>query len=203
LCQDRDVLAIHGPVQVSRYGRSNVAIGPDSLAVVRSPYDVGDLGERFVVVLIGGILASAAANSLWPGHLDVIGAALGIVILAALLPLLVTAAIAFVRAVAGTVSAVARPRRTIREARRQVGGRWRGPHTHGITDYLAVHDPKAIRIVLDTAEVHEVTEVRGWLRPTLELTLRSGQVHRVTAHPWWRRRLTGLAKQLRELGAAA
>lgn len=193
------MLAIHGPVQVSGYGRSNVAIGPDSLAVVRNPYDVGDLGERFVVVLIGCILLSAGANSLWPGYLDVIGVALGIVIVAALLPLVVYAAIAFVQAVAGTVSAVARPRKAIRELKRH----WRGPHTYGITDYLAVHDPTAIRLVLDAAELGDVTAVQGWWQPALEVRLRSGQVHRVTAHPWWRWRLTGLAKQLLELEASA
>jgi hypothetical protein len=192
------VLSVHGPVRLSGHGRSNVAVGPDGFAVVRNPYDVTDLGERFVVVLIAGILLSATANSLWPGHLDAIGLALGIVLAAAAVPVIVYAVVAFVQAVVGTATAVARPRRTVRELKRH----WSGPHTHGVTDYVAVRDPKAIRLVLDAGELGEVTAVQGWLRPSMEITLRSGQVHRVTAHPWWRRRLTALAGDLRELEAA-
>jgi hypothetical protein len=172
-----------------------VAVGPDGFAVVRNPYDVGDMGERFIVVMIAGVLLSAGANSLWPGHLDAIGLGLGIVLLAALLPVVAYGLIALAQLVTGTVSAVARPRRTLRELKRIAAG----PHTHGVTDYLAVHDPRAIRLVVEAGDVAEIVPVRGWLRPTLEIGLRSGQVHRVAAHPWWRLALTRLARDLREL----
>ena len=193
------MLDVHGPVRVTGYGRSNVAVGPDGFAVVRNPYDVGDIGERFAVVLIGGSLLAVVANSLWPGHLDTIGLVLGLVLGMMGLLLVGYAAVALVQAVTGTVSAIARPREAIRELKRS----WRGLRTHGITDYLADHDPGSIRFVLDAAELREVTPVQRWLRPALEITLRSGQIHRVTAHPWWRWQLTGLAKRLRELDTSA
>ena len=189
------MLAIHGPIQVSGYGRSSVAVGPDGIAVVRNPYDVEDLGRRFVAVLVGGVLLSAIVNSLWPGHLDIISIGLGILLAAVLIPLIVSALITFVQVVAGTAAAVARPRATLRELKDLCNR----PRPRNLSDYVAGHDPSVIRFFVDAADLDGVSGVAGWLRPSLEVRLRSGQVHRMTAHPWWRRRLSALAAGLRDL----
>jgi hypothetical protein len=55
-------------------------------------------------------------------------------------------------------------------------------------------------MVVDAADIREITDVRGWLRPALDIGLRSGHEHRITAHPWWRRQLARLGRDLDNIG---
>jgi hypothetical protein len=189
------VVSTHAPVHLSGAGRSTVAVGRDGIAILRNPYDLDDLARRSLVFLLAGVLTAAAANSLWPGQLDAIALALGIVLLAGLIPVVGYAIATLVAAVVGTAVAIARPRRTLKATKTV----WRTARSDRVADVVAALDPQAVRAVVDRAEMRDVTAVRGWLRPTLDLALRSGRELRITAHPWWRRQLTRLAGDVREL----
>lgn len=120
------------------------------------------------MAFILGLVASAAANSLWPGHLDTIVIGLGIVLGAGFVPVIVHGIIAAVAVVVGTASALARARQTMR-AMQTV---WRGTASNRVADYVAGLDAEAVRAVVQRDEIRDVSAVRGWLLPQLEIALR-------------------------------
>lgn len=185
-------MSLHGPVRLDDAGRSTAAVGADGVAIVRNPYDASDMGYRFIAVLVVGGLIAAGADSLWPDHTDLIALAYGAALLIAIVPLIVYGLIALVGAVIGTAAAIARPRRTLKAtktARRVV-------RSDRVEDFVSALDADTVRLVIDRDEIRDLTTVRGWLRPHIEIAVRSGQVHRVIAHPWWRLRLSKLAREL-------
>jgi hypothetical protein len=187
------VVSMHGPVRVDDAGRSTAAVGTDGVAILRNPYDAADMGYRFIAVLVIGGLIAGSANSLWPDHLDLIALLYGAALLMAIVPLIVYGFIAFVGAVIGTGTALARPGHTLRATKTV----WRTTRSDRVEDFVAGIDAAAVRLVIDHDEIRDIVAVRGWLRPHLEIALRSGTVHRLSAYPWWRFRLTKLARELR------
>jgi hypothetical protein len=185
---------MHGPVRLDDAGRSTAAVGADGVAIMRNPYDATDMGYRFIAVLgIGGLLA-ASANGLWPDQLDLIALVYGAALLMAIVPVIVYGFIALVGAVIGTAAALARPRGALRATKTV----WRTARSERVEDFVDGVDPAAVRLVIDHDEIRDITAVHGWLRPRLEIALRSGTLHRISAHPWWRPRLSRLARELRQ-----
>jgi hypothetical protein len=187
-------VSMHGPVRLDDAGRSTAAVGTDGVAIMRNPYDATDMGYRFIAVLVIGGLLAASANTLWPDHVDLIALLYGAALLMAIVPLIVYAFLAVVGAVIGSATALARPRRTLRAAKTV----WRTARSDRVEDFVAAMDAASVRLVIDRDEIRDVTAVRGWLRPRLEIALRSGHMHRLSAHPWWRLRLSKLARELRQ-----
>jgi hypothetical protein len=187
------VVSLHGPIRLDEAGRSIAAVGTDAVAIMRNPYDSTDMGYRFVAVLVVGGLIAASANSLWPEQQNLIALVYGAALLMAIVPLIVYGFIALVGAVIGTAAALARPRGALRATKAV----WRTARSERVADFVAGVDPAAVRLVIDRDEIREVTAVRGWLRPRLVIALHSGALHRISAHPWWRPRLSKLARELR------
>jgi hypothetical protein len=188
------VVSMHGPVRLDDAGRSTAAVGTDGVAIMSNPYDATDMGYRFIAVLVIGGLIAASANSLWPDQIDLIALIYGVSLLMAIIPLIVYGFITLVGAVIGTAVALSRPRRTLRATKTV----WRTARSNRVDDLVAAVDAAAVRLVIDRDEIRDVTGVRGWLRPHLDIALRSGVVHRISAHPWWRLRLSRLAHDLRQ-----
>jgi len=187
------VVSLHGPIGLDDAGRSTAAVGTDGVAIMRNPYDAGDMGYRFFAVLVVGGLIAASANSIWPDQTDLIALAYGAALLIAIVPLIVYGFITLVGAVIGTATALARPHRTLRATKAV----WRTARSDRVEEFVATIDAAAVRLVIDRDEIRDVTAVRGWIRPRLEIALRSGEVHRVSAHAWWRLRLSKLGRELR------
>jgi hypothetical protein len=184
---------MHGPVRLDDAGRSTAAVGTDGVAILRNPYDATDMGYRFVAVLVVGGLISASVSSLWPEQLDLIALVYGAALLMAIVPVLVYGFIALVGAVIGTAAALARPRGALRATKAV----WRTARSERVEDFVAGVDPAAVRLVINHDDIRDVTAVHGWFRPRLGIALTSGVVHRISAHPWWRLRLSRLARELR------